>query len=89
MHGVLACMVVSGFNGKYEQLRNSYNSVIDDGDLGSLRVPLMKEWRGMTSICDHTFCRWAMIRVCVGSPAGRSVFMSQFSEASSSLQLSI
>ena len=65
MHGVLACAVVSGFSGKYEQLRNAYNSVIDDGDLGSLRVPLMKEWRGLTSICDHMFCRWAMFRVFV------------------------
>ena len=84
-------MVLSEFDGKYEELRNVYNSVIDDGDEGSRRVPPMGEWRGMTSICDHVFCRWVVIRACVllGSRWGallgeRSVGLSRCSEASRS-----
>ncbi len=58
MHCVLACMVLSGVNSKYEELRTTYNSVIDDGDR---RIPPQEEWRGMTSICDHIFCRWVAV----------------------------
>ena len=53
-------MVLRGFKEKYEELRNAYNSVIDNDDRCAKHVPPMEEWRGMTGICDHIFCRWAI-----------------------------
>ena len=60
MHLVLACMVLNGLTGKYGELRDAYNSVIDDDNVRRPKVPPMEEWRGITSICDHMFCRWAV-----------------------------
>lgn len=60
MHCVLASMVFAGLTDKYEGLRSAYNSVIDDGDLHSVRIPPIEEWRGMSSICDNIFCRWVV-----------------------------
>jgi len=48
-------MLFSDNADKYEELRNAYNSVIDEGDL---RVPPKEEWRGMAGICEHVFCRY-------------------------------
>jgi len=60
VHCVLACMVLGGVTDKYEELRDVHNSVIDDGDLSFVRIPPMEEWRGMSCICDHIFCRWVV-----------------------------
>lgn len=51
-------MAISGRHEKYEQLRNVYNFVIEDGDVDTLRVPPLEELCGMSSICGHIFCRW-------------------------------
>ena len=68
-------MVLSGFTGKYEDLRDAYNSVMDADDLRRPRVPPIEEWRGITSICDHMFCRWAvLLSGCDGLLGGQSVF---------------
>lgn len=39
---------------KYEEVRASYNSVRPPG---SLKVPPFEEFRGVSDICDHTYCR--------------------------------
>jgi len=60
-------MVISEVTGKYEELRGTYNSVVDEDCVYSVKVPPMEEWRDMTCVCDHLFCRW------VGVPSLRGV----------------
>lgn len=60
-HCALACMVASEVAGKYEELRTTYNSVIDEDCVYSLKVPPMEEWRDMTCVCDHLFCRCVVV----------------------------
>lgn len=50
-------MVVSGNVEKYEELRASYNSVVD---IGVPRAPPFEEYRGMRSICGNVFCMWVL-----------------------------
>ena len=54
MHICLNCMAVSGNEVKYEELRTSYNSVVDN-DVP--RAPPFAEFRGMSSICRNVFCK--------------------------------
>ncbi len=52
-------MVLTGQTDKYEELRNAYNSVVDeDNEVCCVMFPPMEEWPGMTRICDYAFCRW-------------------------------
>ena len=71
MHVCLNCMVVSGNAEKYEELRASYNSVIDNK---VPRAPPFTEFRGMSSICGNVFCKWVLFvvlcRVVSGAPCG-------------------
>ena len=60
-HCVLACMALYDSREKYEQLRNAYNSVVDEDSVCSLKVPPIEEWHGMTTLCDNLFCRWVAV----------------------------
>ncbi len=55
----------AGYDDKYEELRNAYNSVIDEDDVCSLRVPPTEKWSGMAGICEHVFCRYVDKSICV------------------------
>jgi len=55
-------MVLTGQTDKYENLRDAYNSVVDeDNEVCCVRFPPIEEWPGMTDICDYSFCRWENI----------------------------
>ncbi|CAM9560265.1 unnamed protein product [Scytosiphon promiscuus] len=54
-HCTLACMAMSRLPGRYELMRNAYNSVMDEP--GERRAPPYGEWQGMPSVCDALFCR--------------------------------
>lgn len=60
-HIVLASMALSGRHEKYEELRNAYNSDVDEDSVCSLRIPPIEEWRGMTNMCENMFCRWVAV----------------------------
>jgi len=57
-HCVLGCLVLSGFEGKYEELRDAYNSVVEEDSVCSEKAPPIEEWSGMTSLCKNIFCKW-------------------------------
>lgn len=56
-HCCLACMYISCNCQKFEELRRSYNSVIEDDGVDTRKVPPMEEYRGMDSICSNVFCK--------------------------------
>lgn len=57
-HCCLACMYISCNYEKYEELRKSYNSVIDVDGVETKRIPPVDEFGGMDSICSSIFCKW-------------------------------
>eukprot|EP00752_Nemacystus_decipiens_P005075 g4606.t1 len=52
-HCCLAGMASSNLAGPYEELRTSYNSVINDGR----QAPPFEEFRGMSCICENVLCK--------------------------------
>lgn len=53
-HCCLTAMAVSRNAEKYEELRNSYNSVVDSD---AMEVAPFEEFRGMSEICGNIFCK--------------------------------
>ena len=71
-HCCLAGMASSNLPGKYEELRASYNSVIDH-DVP--RAPPFAEFRGMSSICGNVLCKWVVLCSWCFGGAPRGVFL--------------
>lgn len=53
-HSQLWCLSLGPDRERYEELRAVYNPV---RPAGLLPAPPFEEWRGMSDICDHPYCR--------------------------------
>lgn len=63
-HCCLAGMAASNLPEKYEELRASYNSVVDNDDQ---KAPPFEEFQGMRSICGNILCKWVFVLWCFTS----------------------
>lgn len=52
---------------RYEVVRTAYNLVRPDG---FSPVPPFEEWRGMSDICGHAYCRYTAVLVFKAKPIG-------------------
>lgn len=54
-HCILTMLAEKGCRDKYSELRDVYNSVVDEP--GGLIVPPFEECTSIRDICDGVFCR--------------------------------
>lgn len=58
MLAALAALDDSGARAVYDRLRAAYNPF---RPIGSLPVPPLEEWQGMSRICDDLYCRYVRV----------------------------
>lgn len=54
-HCILKAMAIRGYRDKYMELRDAYNSVMNEP--GVVKIPPFEEFTAVTDICDGFFCR--------------------------------